>query len=106
MQIMDMNTAAFEMAVKEEKKTVLVEFWAPWCVYGRRIGPAFEQIAQQWQDRLSAARVNIDQESALAEAYQVEIVPTLLLMRDGEAVASLTAPQTKAQIDEFLKENL
>lgn len=106
MQIMDMNAAAFAKAVQEEKRTALVEFWAPWCVYCRRIGPALEQIAQQRQEDLLFARVNLDDEAALAEKCGVEVVPTLLLMRGGQTAATLTAPQTKAQIDRFLDENL
>ena len=88
------------------KKTVLVDFWAPWCSYCRRINPAYEQIAEQYAGRLEVVKVNMDEDEALWDAEGVELIPTLRLYQDGKAVKSIVAPESKAAIDEFLSDVL
>lgn len=87
-------------------KPVLVDFWAPWCGYCRRIGPAYEKVAQQYGKNLVVAKVNIDDEPELAEAERIEVIPTLVLYRDGKAIGSIVAPESKAMIDAFIQESL
>ena len=102
----NMNAEAFRAALARSDKPVLVDFWAPWCTYCRRIGPAFDKIAQQYADSLIIGTVNIDEEPALAQQEQIEVIPTLVLYRDGQAVASIVAPESKAMIEQFLEESL
>ena len=87
-------------------KPVLVDFWAPWCVYCRRIGPAYEKIAQQYGDRLVVAKINIDEEPVIAHQEKIEVIPTLVLYKEGYDLGSIVAPESKARIEEFLAENL
>ena len=87
-------------------KPVLVDFWAPWCAYCRRIGPAYEKIAEEYSDRLVVAKVNIDEEEQLAEEERVEVIPTLILYKNGKAVDSVVNPGSKAAIDQFIQEAL
>ena len=102
----NMNAEAFRDALDQSDKPVLVDFWAPWCTYCRRIGPAFDKIAQQYADSLIVGKVNIDEEPALAQQEQIEVIPTLVLYRDGQAVASIVAPESKAMIEQFLEESV
>ena len=90
----------------KEGKPLLVDFWAPWCSYCRRINPAYEQISQQYADKVAVVKINIDDERALSDAEQIEVIPTLVLYKGGQAVASIVAPESKARIDQFLRENL
>ena len=85
---------------------MLVDYWAPWCVYCRRIGPAYEKIAQQYGDRLVVAKINIDEEPVIAHQEKIEVIPTLVLYEGGQAVASIVAPESKAKIEEFINENM
>lgn len=101
----NMNAEAFRDALARSEKPVLVDFWAPWCTYCRRIAPAFDKIAQQYADSLIVGKVNIDEEPALAQQEQIEVIPTLVLYRGGQAVASIVAPESKAMIDQFLEES-
>ena len=101
----NMNAEAFRDALARSEKPVLVDFWAPWCTYCRRIAPAFDKIAQQYADSLIVGKVNIDEEPALAQQEQIEVSPTLVLYRGGQAVASIVAPESKAMIDQFLEES-
>ncbi len=66
-----------------ENKTVLVDYWAPWCGYCRRIAPAYDRIAQQYGQDIVVAKVNIDEQPQLANAEQIEVIPTLVLYKDG-----------------------
>ena len=90
----------------EGDQPVLVEFQAPWCVYCRRIGPALEKISQQFDGELSVVTVNIDDEPQLAHREQIEVVPTLILYRDGKALGSVVAPESKSAIEAFIGEAL
>jgi len=104
--MMDMNKELFEQKAMAGDQPVLVEFWAPWCVYCRRISPALEKISQQYAGKISVGKVNIDDEPLLATREQIEVIPTLILYQNGEALGSIVAPESKAKIDAFLKESL
>lgn len=101
-----MNTELFQKNAMEGNQPVLVEFWAPWCVYCRRIAPALGKVAQQYADTLTIGQINIDEEPQLAEKERIEVVPTLVLYQNGEVLGSIVAPESKARIEEFIQENL
>ncbi len=102
----ELNLQLFEQYTLESDKPVLVDFWAPWCVYCRRIGPAMEKIAQQFEDSLIVGSVNIDEVPELARQENIEVIPTLVLYRNGEALGSIVAPESKAKIEAFIHETL
>lgn len=104
--IVNMNREVFENAMKEKNKPVLVDFWAPWCVYCRRIGPAFDKLAEELGDQMIVGKVNIDEEDALAVQEQIEVIPTLVLYKNGQVIGSIVAPESKARIDSFIREAL
>ena len=87
-------------------KPVLVDFWAPWCVYCRRIAPAYEKIAEQYGDALVVGKINIDDAPQIAQAEQIDVIPTLVLYKNGTALGSVVAPDSKAAIEAFIEETL
>lgn len=98
------NQEVFNKLAQEEKP-VLVDFWAPWCVYCRRIAPALERLAEQRED-VVIGKVNIDEEAQLALQERIEVIPTLILYKNGKALGSIVAPESKAQIEEFIARTL
>ena len=88
-----------------EGKTVLVEFSGPWCVYCRRLAPAMEKIAEEYKDILTVGSVNIDNEQELARQERIEVVPTLVLYKNGQAVDSIVGPGSKAAVEDFIRQN-
>lgn len=105
MAAIDLNKEQFE-AFKAQDKPLLVDFWAPWCTYCRRIAPAYEKVAQQYGEDITVAKVNIDEEPVLAQQEHIEVLPTLVLYRQGAAVGSIVAPESKARIEDFLRQTL
>lgn len=100
-----MNQELFEQYI-QSAKPVLVEFWAPWCVYCRRIAPALEKLQDQLGAELDIVQVNIDEEPLLANQEQIEVIPTLILYKNGQAQDSIVAPESKAKIEEFISRAL
>ena len=106
MSAIEMNNELFENKVLGGNEPVLVEFWAPWCVYCRRIGPAMKKVAEQYADSLAVGQVNIDQVPELEASERIEVIPTLVLYQNGEALGSIVAPESKARIEAFIREHL
>ena len=106
MSAIQMNSDAFRSALAQEGKYVLVDFWAPWCTYCRRIGPAYEKIAQEYGDKMIVGKVNIDDEPELASQEQIEVIPTLVLYRGGRSVSATVAPGSAGELRRFLDEAL
>ena len=106
MSVIQMNQDQFNNMVVNGTDAVLVEFWAPWCVYCRRIAPALEKVAQQYEGKVKVAQINIVDEPVLAAQEQIEVIPTLIIYQNGQALGSIVAPESKARIDEFILENL
>ena len=100
-----MNQELFHQALQGEKP-VLVEFWAPWCVYCRRIEAATARVAEQFGSELVIGQVNIDEEALLSHQEQIEVIPTFVLYRDGKAISSVVAPESKAALENFIREGL
>ena len=96
----------FEEQILKADQPVLVDFWAPWCTYCRRIAPAFDKIASQQEDKLIFAKLDIDDAAEIAEEYGVDTIPTLIIFKNGEVFGSIVAPDSKAKIEAFIEENL
>lgn len=104
MAAMNINAKQYEELVLGEK-AVLVDFWAPWCTYCRRINPALDKLADS-RDDILVVKVNIDEEPELARQERIEVIPTLVVYKEGFDLGSIVAPESKARIDAFLREAL
>ena len=106
MAAIDFNKELFDKYTNDTNKPVLIDFWAPWCVYCRRIAPGLNILAEQYKDLLTVGKINIDDEEDLAVKEQIEVIPTLVIYQGGQALGSIVAPESKAQIEAFIKETL
>ena len=105
MSILNLNAESYRKYTQAEQP-VLVEFSAPWCVYCRRLAPALESVAEEYQDTLVFGAVNIDDEPELAQSEKIEVVPTLLIYQNGQVLGSIVAPESRAQLVAFIEETL
>ena len=103
----NVTDAAFQKTVLESPVPVIVDFWAPWCGPCRMVAPTLEKIAKEYADKLIVAKVNTDENQQWASKYNVEGIPTMLMIADGKVVhrqvGALPEPMLREVIDQFLK---
>jgi thioredoxin len=94
----DVTKSTFRSEVLESEIPVLVDLWAEWCGPCRMVGPIVEELASDYAGRLKVAKVDVDAEPELAQAFGVASIPTILLIKDGQVVASAIGARPKAQL--------
>jgi thioredoxin 1 len=98
--------ASFRSEVLESPVPVLVDYWAEWCGPCRMIGPLLEDTARDYAGRLKVAKLNIDENPAVPSQYRVRSIPTLMLYRGGQPVATQVGALSRSQLATFLDANL
>jgi thioredoxin 1 len=88
----------FTQVVLESKRPVLVDFWAPWCGPCRTLGPIVESVAEHYATTAQVVKLNVDVNPSIALRYSVQVVPTLILFRDGEEKDRLIGVRSKEAI--------
>ena len=102
----DVTDSTFDQEVLKSDKPVLVDFWAPWCGPCRAIAPVLSELAEQRQDQIKVAKVNIDEHQQYAARLRVMTVPTLVLFKDGQPVGHVTGGVPRNMIVGLLDRHL
>ena len=101
-----LDTARFERHLAKSDVPLLVDFWAPWCGPCRAMAPEFEHAAATLEPAVRLVKVNIDEEPALAQRFQVSGIPALVLALHGRELARSAGARTAAQLVEWVRVQL
>lgn len=99
--LIELNGANFESETAQG--VTLVDFWAPWCGPCRMQTPILERLAPKVAGKAKIAKVNVDEEQAIAIKYNVRNIPTLLLMKDGQVVQQMVGLQQEAKLEQLIE---
>ena len=102
MEIKNITKENFAAEVENAALPVLVDLWAPWCVYCRRLARALDRIAEKYDGKLIVAKIDIDAEPELGERLHADVIPTLYLYRGGQHGDKLVAPPSQAAVEEWI----
>lgn len=85
---------------------VLVDFWAEWCGPCRMVAPVLDQLADEYEGKVTICKLNVDENQATAFQYQVQSIPTFILFKDGQVADRMMGAMPKSAFESFIGRNL
>lgn len=104
--IVHTSDATFDQDILKANKPVLLDFWAEWCGPCKMIAPLLDEIAEEYKDRLTIAKINIDENPQTPPKFGIRGIPTLILFKNGTVEAQKVGAVSKSQLAAFLDSNL
>ncbi len=103
---LEITAENFETQVLQAKTPVLVDFWASWCGPCRMLAPVIDELAQEFDGKLTVGKINVDEQGALAAQYGIMSIPSVFLFQNGQVIERLVGVRPKAELTELIQKVL
>jgi len=103
MATVKVTDATFDEEVKNSDIPVVVDFWAEWCGPCKMIGPALEELSDEYEGRIKIAKVNVDENPNSPMQFGVRGIPALFMFKDGQVVSNKTGAAPKSVLEDWIK---
>ena len=104
--VLHVSDADFENVVLKAQGPILVDYWAEWCGPCKQIAPILDELAKDYEGKLTIVKVNIDDNPQTPQRYGVRGIPTLMIFKNGEVDATKVGALPKGQLVQFIDSNL
>jgi len=101
--IIEIDDESFEEKILKSDKPVMVDFWAPWCGPCKAISPTVEALEKEYGEKMTFAKVNVDENPISPSKYGVQAIPTLIFFKNGEIMDQITGMVAKEKLEETIK---
>jgi len=97
-ELVNLNKESFEKVTTEKDKTLIIDFWAPWCGPCKALTPVLEEISTEMSDKVGVYKVNVDDNTDLAQEHGVQSIPTMLIYKNGSLSETIVGLKTKDEL--------
>jgi len=105
-EVLHINDADFESVVVNSDIPVLLDFWAPWCGPCKMIAPVLDELAPEFAGKVKIVKMNVDDNQTTPAQFGVRSIPTLLLIKNGQVVATQVGALPKTQLANFINQHI
>jgi thioredoxin 1 len=97
-ELVNLNKESFEKVTTDKDKTLIIDFWAPWCGPCKALTPVLEEISTEMSDKVGVYKVNVDDNTDLAQEHGVQSIPTMLIYKNGSLSETIVGLKTKDEL--------
>ena len=101
-ELINLNKESFEKVTSSKDKTQIIDFWAPWCGPCKALTPVLEELSSDMSDSVEVYKVNVDDNTELAQEHGVQSIPTLLVFKKGALSETIVGLKTKEELVEIV----
>ncbi len=102
----EVDDQSFETEIEKADGLAMVDFWAEWCGPCRMVSPIVEELAEEYEDQIKVAKVDVDESQRTAQKFNVRSIPSILFFKDGEHVDTVVGAVPKGQLEEKIEDHL
>lgn len=104
--VREIGGSNFIQEVINSEQAAVVDFWAPWCGPCRMLGPVMDELAEDMTDKAKFFKINVDENTAIAQKYRISSIPCVMVFKDGELVDTMVGFRPKQDIQSIIAKHL